>query len=186
MADLWVKRKAAGLPLGESRHAGSIGYGSGGPGTATAKALYTRSPGENKGPLPVEKKSPLLSYPIKSGCFRDKSAGGAAGGPTGGKSPQGLALQRKRRRKKNFFGPGKKIFVTGRRKSRSGRACRACSAWPVPLPAAGKEAGKTRGKGPGPLPLSFRCVDVRQAPDGRERPLPVKTGRLCGGLRICA
>ena len=59
MADLWVKRKAAGLPLGESRHAGSIGFTGRAVWNRAAKALYTRSPGENKGPLPVEKKSPL-------------------------------------------------------------------------------------------------------------------------------
>ena len=39
-----------------------------------------------------------------------KTALVTGGGPTGEKSPQGLDLQRKRRGKKNFSGPGKRFL----------------------------------------------------------------------------
>ena len=79
----------------------------------------------------------------------------------GGKSPQGLAQQRKRRRKKNFSGPGKRFLSQG-----AGKAVPVEPAGPAP-PAPcrcrpqDRGQGKRRGKGPGPFPR-LCSMDVRQ------------------------
>lgn len=90
-----------------------------------------------------------------------KTALVTGGGPTGEKSPQGLDLQRKRRGKKNFSGPGKRFLSQS-----AGKALRqslpGLPAGAVLLPVAGPGTGQNEGEGAGPLPHIFYFMGIRQ------------------------
>lgn len=80
----------------------------------------------------------------------------------GGKSPQGLAQQRKRRGKKNFSGPGKRFLSQG-----AGKAVPVEPAGPAPpVPCRcrpqDRGQGKTRGKGQDPSPVFVSWASARQ------------------------
>ena len=105
----------------------------------------------------------------------------SGGGPTGGKSPQGLGLQRKRRGKKNFSGPGKRFLSQGAGNAAPAepaglrRAVRAVAGGGV-----GRRAKK--GRGPGPLPhhfSSWASVRLRQPWCGGRRSDGTPVRRTC-------
>ena len=155
MADLWVKKKSGWPPAGESRHAGSIGFTGRAVWNRAAKALYTRSPGENKGPLPVEREKPALILFNKIRMFFEENGSCHRRRAHGEKSPQGLDLQRKRRGKKKFFRARKKIFCHRAPEKPSGRACRACPQVPCCCRWRGGHRAKRRGRARDPFPISF-------------------------------
>ena len=105
------------------------------------------------------------------------------GGPTGEKPPQGLDLQRKRRGKKNFSGPGKRFLSQS-----AGKALRqslpGLPAGAVLLPVAGSGAGQNEGEGAGtPSPyLLFHGhpPDHRQQRRGRCRSDGTPVRQACG------
>ena len=103
----------------------------------------------------------------------------------GEKSPQGLDLQRKRRGKKNFSGPGKRFLSQS-----AGKALRqslsGLPAGAVLLPVAGSDAGQNEGEGAwDPFPISFISWASARSQAAAARPLPVRRNARAAGLRTC-